>query len=162
MGSKSSAFCFIFYKLTADDALTQFMQGINNQRSNTASRIRRYCTSVFGVDESSVLRSENRREKFRNRIGWVVDPKGNGSYSSVDVEVLHKGYSGEYNPSSAFLSPILMGVSGSHCFHLVFHDLNPALAFYCHHSRTNHRKGIHDGYHVEPEDRNHGFHPQPS
>lgn len=86
---------------------------MNAQRSNTATRIRRHCASIFGVDESSVMRPECRKEKFRNRIGWVTDGRGNGSYSSVDVEILHKNYSGEYNLSSVFLSPILMGVSDS-------------------------------------------------
>ena len=103
-------------KQTTNNVHTQFVHGMNTQRSNTATRIRRHCISIFGVDESSVLQPEIRREKFRNRIGWVVDPKGNGSYSSVDVEILHKNYSGEYNPATVFLSPILMGVSGLLCF----------------------------------------------
>ena len=111
---------YLLCKQTANNAHNQFMHGVNTQRSNSATRIRRHCTSIFGVDESAVLQPDNRREKFRNRIGWVVDPKGNGSYSSVDVEILHKNYSGEYNPSSAFLSPILMGVRGFHCFSLGF------------------------------------------
>ena len=122
MGGKSSMSCLIFVRLckpTTNSARTQFIHGMNTQRSNTATRIRRHCISIFEVDKSFVLQPENRREKFRNRIGWVVDPKGNGSYSSVDVEILHKGYLGEYNPTSAFLSPILMGVSGSHYSHLI-------------------------------------------
>ncbi|KAF8952602.1 hypothetical protein BDZ97DRAFT_1877561 [Flammula alnicola] len=87
-----------------------FLIGLNAQRSNTATRVRRHCASIFGIDESDLMRSETRKEKFRNRIGWVVDARGNGSYSSVDVEILHKSYSGEYNPSSAFLSPVLTGL----------------------------------------------------
>ena len=155
--------CLIYARLckqTTNNVHTQFVHGMNTQRSNTATRIRRHCISIFGVDESSVLQSEIRREKFRNRIGWVVDPKGNGSYSSVDVEILHKGYSGEYNPASVFLSPILMGVSGLLCFHLVLHDLKIVLAFHCRHPWTNYCKGIYARHHIEPEDGNHGFHPQ--
>jgi hypothetical protein len=89
------------------------MNGLNAQRSNTTTRVRHHCASIFGVDESDLLSSDIRKEKFRNRIGWVVDGRGNGSYSSVDVEVLHKNYSGEYTLSSVFLSPVLMGVSTS-------------------------------------------------
>ncbi|KJA12957.1 hypothetical protein HYPSUDRAFT_209955 [Hypholoma sublateritium FD-334 SS-4] len=87
-----------------------FMSGVNAQRSNTATRVRRYCASILGVDEADLMRSECRREKFRHRIGWVTDGRGNGCYSNVDVEILHKNYPGEYSPSSAFLNPILMGL----------------------------------------------------
>jgi hypothetical protein len=99
--------------LQAKITFIQFILGMNNQRSNTATRLRRHCTTIFGVEETSVIRAETRKEKFKTRIGWVTDARGNGSYSSVDVELLHKNYSGEYNPSTVFLSPILMGVSGS-------------------------------------------------
>ena len=57
------------------------------------------------------MNAEVRKAKFRDRIGWVVNDGGGGSYSTVDVEILHKDYSGEYSLSSIFLNPILMGVS---------------------------------------------------
>jgi len=66
---------------------------------------------LFGVSESDMLRAILQKEKFRERIGWVVNDQGYGSYSSVDVEVLHKDYSGSYNIKTAFLNPILMWVS---------------------------------------------------
>jgi len=81
------------------------------QRSNTATRLRRHCAALFGVSESNMLQPDIRREKFRGRIGWVDNGQGAGSYSSVDVEILHKDYSGSYNIETAFLNPILMWVS---------------------------------------------------
>ena len=81
------------------------------QRSNTATRLRRHCAALFGVSESDMLQADIRREKFRGRIGWVGNDQGAGSYSSVDVEILHKGYSGSFDMETAFLNPILMWVS---------------------------------------------------
>lgn len=78
------------------------------QRSNTATRLRHHCAALFGVSESNMLQSDIRREKFRGRIGWVDNGQGAGSYSSVDVEILHKNYSGSYDMETAFLNPILM------------------------------------------------------
>ena len=81
------------------------------QRSNTATRLRRHSAALFGVSESDMLRSEVRKEKFRARIGWVENGLGSGSYSTVDVEILHKDYAGSYDFKTAFLNPILMWVS---------------------------------------------------
>ena len=58
-----------------------------------------------------MLQADIRKEKFRGRIGWVNNGQGVGSYSSVDVEILHKDYSGSYDIQTAFLNPILMRVS---------------------------------------------------
>jgi hypothetical protein len=87
------------------------MRGMNAQRSNTASRLRRHCAVLFGVSECDMLKADIRKEKFRERIGWVSNGQGAGSYSSVDVEILHKDYSGSYDIQTAFLNPILMRVS---------------------------------------------------
>ncbi len=57
-----------------------------------------------------MLKADVRKEKFQGRIGWVINSQGVGSYSSVDVEILHKDYSGAYNIQTAFLNPILMWV----------------------------------------------------
>jgi len=83
---------------------------MKTQRSNTATRLRHHCAMLFGVSEPDMLRAEIRKEKFRERIGWVNNGQGSGSYSSVDVEILHKDYSGSFDIKSAFLNPILMGV----------------------------------------------------
>jgi hypothetical protein len=34
--------------------------------------------------------------KFRGFIGWVSNKGGGGTFSSVDVDIFHKDYSGEY------------------------------------------------------------------
>lgn len=81
------------------------------QRSNTATRLRRHCAALFGVSEADMLLPDKRREKFRGRIGWVDSDQGIGSYSSVDVEILHKDFTGHYDLRTAFLNPILMWVS---------------------------------------------------
>jgi hypothetical protein len=66
---------------------------------------------LFGVSEPDMLRADLRNEKFRGRIGWVADGHGSGTYSSVNVEVIHKDYSGKFDIKTAFLNPILMWVS---------------------------------------------------
>jgi hypothetical protein len=55
--------------------------------------------------------SEVQKTKFCGWIDWVNSEGRGGLYSTVDVEILHKDYSGEYSLSSIFLKPILMGVS---------------------------------------------------
>jgi hypothetical protein len=65
---------------------------------------------MFGVGMVDMLRSSTREEKFREKIGWTVNDQGEGSYSSVDVEILHKDYAGKYNLWTAFLNPLLMQV----------------------------------------------------
>jgi len=87
------------------------MKGMRAQRSNTATRLRRHCAALFGISDSDMLRTEVRKEKFQTRIGWVGNGPGLGSYSSVDVEILHKDYAGSYDIKTAFLNPILMWAS---------------------------------------------------
>ena len=87
------------------------MKGVNTQRANTASRIRHNCSAVFGVLDIDLVNPEQRRKaNFRGRIGWVPNGSGGGTYSSVDVDIIHKDYSGKYELSKIFLSPVLMGV----------------------------------------------------
>ena len=86
----------------------QFMAGLNTQRHNTATRIRHSCASILGVSEADLLKSDVRRDKFREQIGWVSETR---VYSSVDVPILHEEWHGEYELSSVFLNPKLMGVS---------------------------------------------------
>lgn len=116
---------FIHWLLTQPLKHTmQFMKGLKTERYNTASRVRNHCAAIFNVPEVDLMNAEARKTKFRNRIGWVDNEGGGGgSYSTVDVEILHKNYAGEYSLSSIFLNPILMGVSiyifnvsNPHCF----------------------------------------------
>lgn len=97
----------------------QFMKGLKTERYNTASRIRNHCAAIFNVPEVDLMNADARKTKFRNQIGWV-DSGGGGSYSTVDVEILHKNYAGEYSLSSIFLNPVLMGVS----IHSIINDSN--------------------------------------
>ena len=92
----------------------QFLKGLKTEHYNTASRIRNHCAAILQVPEVDLMDAEVRKTKFHDRIGWVNSEGGGGSYSTVDVEILHKDYSGEYTLSSIFLNPILMGVS-IHC-----------------------------------------------
>ncbi|KAF9554036.1 hypothetical protein CPC08DRAFT_753896 [Agrocybe pediades] len=87
-----------------------FIAGMRAQRSNTATRLRHHCATIFGVSEEDMLTSATRKEKFRKLIGWVENSNGVGSYSSVDVEILHKDYGGHYDIKKAFLNPVLMRV----------------------------------------------------
>ena len=86
------------------------MKGLKTERYNTASHIHNQCAAILKVPEVDLMDTETRKIKFRDRIGWVNDG-GGGSYSTVDVEILHKDYGGEYSLSSVFLNPTLMGVS---------------------------------------------------
>lgn len=80
------------------------------QRSNTATRLRRHCAVLFGASEHDMLRSGARKEKFRDRIGWKMNNQSVGSYSTVDVEILHKDYTGSFDVQTIFRNPILMWV----------------------------------------------------
>ena len=84
------------------------MNGLNAQRHNTANRVRHSCASILGASDSDLIKPDIRMAKFREEIGWVSDTR---VYSSVDVPILHKDWSGEYSLSSVFLNPKLMGVS---------------------------------------------------
>ena len=86
------------------------MKGLKTERYNTASRIRNHCAAILKVPEVDLMDAETRKIKFRDRIGWISNDGGGGSYSTVDVEILHKDYGGEYSLSSVFLNPALMGV----------------------------------------------------
>ena len=89
----------------------QFMKGLKTEHYNTASRICNHCAVIFQVPEVDLMNAEVQKAKFCDRIGWIDNENGGGSYSTVDVEILHKNYSREYSLSSIFLNPILMGVS---------------------------------------------------
>ncbi|KAF9034771.1 hypothetical protein BJ165DRAFT_1533821 [Panaeolus papilionaceus] len=85
----------------------QFLQGMSQQRHNTASRIRHRCGSILGISEADMLKPEVRRDRFRGEIGWVA---ATGKYSSLNVPILHEQWNGEYSLSSVFLNKKLMGV----------------------------------------------------
>ena len=84
------------------------MNGLRTQRYNTAHRIRHNCASILGASENEILKSDIRKAKFREDIGWMSET---GVYSTVDVPILHKDWNGEYALLSVFLNLKLMGVS---------------------------------------------------
>ena len=86
------------------------MKGLKTQRYNTSHRIRHSCASILGATENDLLKSDMRKAKFREEIGWMSE---SGQYSTVDVPILHKDWNagGEYSLSSVFLNRKLMGVS---------------------------------------------------
>ena len=62
--------------------------------------------SILGVCKSDLLQPVTRWAKFREEIGWVSET---GTFSSVDVPILHKDWNGEYSLPSVLLNPKLMG-----------------------------------------------------
>jgi hypothetical protein len=89
------------------------MKGLSTQRANTTSRIRHNCSAVFGILDTDLVDPEQRKAKFRGRIGWVPNGIGGGTYSSVDVDIIHKNYSGKYELSKIFLSPLSLRFSSA-------------------------------------------------
>ena len=83
---------------------------MDSQRSNTATRLRKLASAIFGVDTLNMSPSTTRQEKFRNMIGWTMNEHGRGSYSSLKVEILHKDYNGVFDRQKVFLNVRLMAV----------------------------------------------------
>ncbi|KAJ7677290.1 hypothetical protein B0H17DRAFT_1207204 [Mycena rosella] len=92
-----------------------FMAGVNSQRSNTSTRIQHVAgTSIYDCSAGDLLTPAARR-KFREEIGWYDFEDGDerpggtpGEYASLDVSILHKNGSKEYDIHTCFLSPVLM------------------------------------------------------
>jgi len=83
---------------------------MDSQRSNTATRLRKHAATIFGVNALDMSPSTTRQEKFRNMIGWTTNQHGQGLYSILNVEILHRDYSGVYNRTKVFLNTRLMAV----------------------------------------------------
>ncbi|KAF8998004.1 hypothetical protein BDQ17DRAFT_1329042 [Cyathus striatus] len=68
---------------------------------------------LLGPELANVMSSESwiADTNFKSRIGWVDNGQGSGSYSSINVEILHKDNLSSYNLRTAFLNPILMQYS---------------------------------------------------
>lgn len=83
---------------------------MDSQRSNTATRLRKVAATIFSVNALDMSPSATRQEKFRDMIGWTTNQHGRGSYSMLNVEILHKDYSGVYDRQKVFLNPRLIAV----------------------------------------------------
>jgi len=86
---------------------------MSQQRSNTATRVRRHAgPSIFGCNLDVLLSAEARDTAFRTQVGWV-EKDGGGYYDTWAVEILHKDYKGAFDIDGIFLNSILMKVSES-------------------------------------------------
>lgn len=103
---------------------TQFLDAMQVQRSNTATRVRKMCgPQLFNCDMADLLESETRRAKFRERIGYIAPEAdaGPGRYDAFNVEVLHKDYSGQFDVKTVFLNPVLHWVRVTYLVLLRYH-----------------------------------------
>ncbi|KAJ7601707.1 hypothetical protein DFH06DRAFT_1352165 [Mycena polygramma] len=91
-----------------------FLAGVNSQRSNTSTRVRKTAgASIFDCSPVDLLTAEARDKKFRDKIGWYVEDGSAGAYSSLDVAILHLDWKGEYDIDTCFLAPCLMRLYGA-------------------------------------------------
>jgi hypothetical protein len=97
--------------------LYQFLSGMSSQRSNTSTRIRRSSgTAIYNCSPADLL-TPTACLKFKKEIGWKDFEDGEGGeYVSLDVPILHKGGSTEYDIHTCFLNPVLMRVCGFSCY----------------------------------------------
>ncbi|KAJ7851280.1 hypothetical protein B0H14DRAFT_2355356 [Mycena olivaceomarginata] len=86
-----------------------FMRGVTLQRGNNSTRLRRTAgASIFDCSAADLLLPDVRCDKFREQIGWHVEEGTSGAYSSLDVPILHNGWTGEYDIKTCFLNRTLM------------------------------------------------------
>lgn len=90
----------------------QFGSAMQQQRSNTSTRLRKYLAPlILGCDQVDLVSSSRRSTKFYQRIGGVEN-EGKVTYDSWNVELLHDRYDGKFDTKKVFLGPVLMRVSG--------------------------------------------------
>jgi len=85
---------------------SQFNKEMNQQRSNSSTRIRIAGPSIFNCLPEDFKSAEARKIKFRTLIGWS-DAKG--QYMTL-APIIYKDYEGEHNCDTMFLNPILLTV----------------------------------------------------
>ncbi|KAK7059477.1 hypothetical protein R3P38DRAFT_2758910 [Favolaschia claudopus] len=79
------------------------------QLGNTSTRLRRTAgAAIFNCGATDLLSPDARSSKFRELIGWRVEERTGGTYSTLDVPVLHEGWGGEYDYQTCFLNKMLM------------------------------------------------------
>ncbi|EGO25546.1 hypothetical protein SERLADRAFT_335289, partial [Serpula lacrymans var. lacrymans S7.9] len=87
--------------------IMDFRDGMQEQRSNMASRLRARGAAIFQCTEGDLRVSHVRREKFGERIGRAEGPDGSLIYHPWNAEILHSNYAGKFDVKSVFLNPIL-------------------------------------------------------
>jgi len=80
-----------------------FLKGMQDQRCNTSTRIRRQAGGAIYDCAAGDLLTPTLRQEFREEIGW----NGN-EYASLDVPILHENGSAEYDIHTCFLSRVPM------------------------------------------------------
>ncbi|KAJ7119999.1 hypothetical protein C8R46DRAFT_1019898 [Mycena filopes] len=86
-----------------------FMAGVTSQRSNTSTRLRKVAgAAIFDCSCTDLLDPDTRLDKFKDLIGWLVEEETSGSYSSLEVPILHDRWAGDYDLHTCFLNPALM------------------------------------------------------
>ncbi|KAF8142216.1 hypothetical protein K438DRAFT_1450785, partial [Mycena galopus ATCC 62051] len=97
------------YDLRATTSGKTFMDGVTSQRSNTSTRLRKAAgAAIFDCKSTDLLSTSVRLKKFRDEIGWYVEEGSSGGYSSLDVPILHRNWTGKYDIKTCFLNPVLM------------------------------------------------------
>ncbi|KAJ7447503.1 hypothetical protein B0H11DRAFT_2248233 [Mycena galericulata] len=86
-----------------------FLDGMNSQRSNTSTRIRRGAADSIYDCRAADTRTLSDRRKFREEIGWYkYEDREGGEYAPLDVPILHEDGGREYNIHTCFLNPVLL------------------------------------------------------
>jgi hypothetical protein len=111
------------------------MEGLSTQCSNTASHIRHNCSAIFRILNTNLIDPEQQKAKFCGHIGWVPNEGRGSTYSSVDIDIIHKNYSSKYELSKIFLSLVLIVVSTQ--IFLLLQYIDALLALHCSHPWTN-------------------------
>ncbi|EGO31126.1 hypothetical protein SERLADRAFT_405025 [Serpula lacrymans var. lacrymans S7.9] len=84
-----------------------FRDGMQEQRSNTATRLRSRGATIFNCTEEDLRISRKRCAKFSEDIGRVENANGTSMYHPWNVSVLHRDYKGRFDIQTVFLNPIL-------------------------------------------------------
>ncbi|EGO28575.1 hypothetical protein SERLADRAFT_406065 [Serpula lacrymans var. lacrymans S7.9] len=84
-----------------------FRDGMQEQRSNTATRLRSRGATIFNCTEEDLRISRKRCAKFSEDIGRVENANGTSTYHPWNVSVLHRDYKGRFDIQTVFLNPIL-------------------------------------------------------
>jgi hypothetical protein len=89
----------------------QFLDAMMQQRSNTATRVRKMAgPTIFDCKAGDLDDSGKRSEKFRGKIGWLSGTNGKGRYDHWAVEIFHDNYHGKFDINGIFRNPILLRV----------------------------------------------------
>ncbi|KAJ7651756.1 hypothetical protein B0H17DRAFT_1215216 [Mycena rosella] len=79
-----------------------FHKAMQNQRSNTHTRLRNQCRpEIFDCMAINLFSIESHRDKFRQMIGYVERDNRSARYDRFNVPSLHKNYNGSFDIETA-------------------------------------------------------------